>query len=114
MLYLAYITEDKNMKAIMNIEETAEYLGFSTKKIYRLVEENKIPASRIGRQYRFMKDIIDTWLRENTVYEGPGWNKRLNIVLKNMRKNADTTENDISEEIKKVRKEHRDKTKNSH
>jgi excisionase family DNA binding protein len=49
---------------IMSVGEIAKYLGFSTKKIYRLAEEGKIPASRVGRQYRFVKSLIDDWLQE--------------------------------------------------
>ena len=49
---------------IMDVGEIAKYLGFSTKKIYRLAEEGKIPASRVGRQYRFVKTLIDDWLQE--------------------------------------------------
>lgn len=51
----------------MDVNEVAKYLGFSTKKIYRLAEERKIPASRVGRQYRFIKKIIDEWLKEMSI-----------------------------------------------
>jgi excisionase family DNA binding protein len=27
----------------------------------------KIPASKIGRQYRFSKDIVDSWLRDRII-----------------------------------------------
>jgi excisionase family DNA binding protein len=54
-------------KRIMDVGEVARYLGFSTKKIYRLAEDRKIPASRVGRQYRFVKKVIDEWLKDMSV-----------------------------------------------
>lgn len=55
-------------KTIMDVGEVAQYLGFSTKKIYRLAEDRKIPASKVGRQYRFVKKAIDDWLKQMSVY----------------------------------------------
>jgi len=54
-------------KEIMDIKELSEYLGIGKSKIYNLIKQKKIPASKIGRQYRFSKDIIDNWLKERIV-----------------------------------------------
>ena len=54
-------------KQIMDIKELSEYLGIGKSKIYSLIKQKKIPASRIGRQYRFSKDIVDNWLKERIV-----------------------------------------------
>ncbi|PIU42179.1 MAG: DNA-binding protein [Candidatus Omnitrophica bacterium CG07_land_8_20_14_0_80_42_15] len=54
-------------KMIMDVNEVAKYLGFSSKKIYRLAETKQIPASRVGRQYRFLKNIIDDWLKDMSI-----------------------------------------------
>ncbi len=51
-------------KEIMNLKEIAEYLSFSQKKLYNLVKEEKIPFAKIGGQYRFVKEEIDLWLKE--------------------------------------------------
>jgi len=60
--------ENKNTnKQIMDIKELSEYLGIGKSKIYSLIKQKKIPASRIGRQYRFSKDIVDNWLQERIV-----------------------------------------------
>lgn len=99
------------LKSIMNIEEVADYLGFSTKKIYRLVETNKIPASKIGRQYRFLKDVVDDWLEDKNILVKPDWNQRLDRVLERMRKRAskaNISAQDIEQEISKVRLEKRE------
>lgn len=54
---VAHVTPD-----VMDVKDLARYLKFSPIKIYRLVEEGVIPARKIGRQYRFVKSLIDEWL----------------------------------------------------
>ncbi len=56
-------------KNVMSVQETADYLGFSDAKVYKLIEAKKIPASRVGRQYRFLKDVLDMWLTRNIISE---------------------------------------------
>jgi len=60
-------TSQKDVKEVMDIKELSEYLGIGKSKIYNLIRNKKIPASRIGRQYRFSKDVIDTWLKEKII-----------------------------------------------
>jgi len=57
------------MKDVMSIKELAEYIGMSKSKIYQLIKSKKIPASKIGRQYKFSKDVIDEWLKEKIITE---------------------------------------------
>lgn len=54
-------------KEIMDVKELAQYLRIGKSKIYALIRQKKIPASRIGRQYRFSKDVIDAWLKERII-----------------------------------------------
>ncbi|MBI4386300.1 MAG: helix-turn-helix domain-containing protein [Elusimicrobia bacterium] len=51
----------------MDIKTLAQYLGMGRSKIYNLIRQKKIPASRIGRQYRFSKPLIEQWLRERLI-----------------------------------------------
>jgi len=64
----------KEFKQVMDIKELSEYLGIGKSKIYSLIRQQKIPASRIGRQYRFSKDVVDNWLKEKiiTKHDEPG------------------------------------------
>ncbi|MFC1679060.1 helix-turn-helix domain-containing protein [Elusimicrobiota bacterium] len=52
---------------VMDIKTLAQYLGMGRSKIYNLIRQKKIPASRIGRQYRFAKGLIDQWLEEQLI-----------------------------------------------
>jgi excisionase family DNA binding protein len=44
----------------------AEYLRLSEAKVYRLANERQIPAIRIGKSWRFRKDLLDEWLSRCT------------------------------------------------
>jgi excisionase family DNA binding protein len=51
---------------LMTLEELASYLRVTKKTIYRLLEREYIPATRVGRQWRFDKASIDIWLSESS------------------------------------------------
>lgn len=42
---------------LMDFEETKRYLKLTKSTFYRLLQNNQIPASKIGRQWRFKKGI---------------------------------------------------------
>ncbi len=50
----------------MTLEELANYLRVAKKTIYRLLERGRIPARKVGHQWRFNRASIDTWLRESS------------------------------------------------
>ncbi len=52
---------------VMDIKALAQYLGMGRSKIYGLIRQKKVPASRIGRQYRFSKPLVDAWLKERLI-----------------------------------------------
>ncbi|MDD5656010.1 MAG: helix-turn-helix domain-containing protein [Elusimicrobia bacterium] len=56
-----------NVPEVMDIKTLALYLGMGRSKIYGLIRQKKIPASRIGRQYRFSKPLVDAWLKERLI-----------------------------------------------
>lgn len=49
---------------IMTPKEAAKYLGFHLVTIYRLLKKSEIPATKIGGQWRFKKDVLDAWLMD--------------------------------------------------
>jgi excisionase family DNA binding protein len=48
--------------AFLTTEEVLGYLQVNLRTIYRLIKAGKIPAVRVGRQWRFRKRDIDAWL----------------------------------------------------
>ena len=47
---------------IMTPKEAAKYLGFHLVTVYRLLKKKEVPATKIGGQWRFKKDVLDAWL----------------------------------------------------
>ena len=54
----------RNGSGVMGIKDTAAYLEVHRSTIYRLVGNGRIPAFKLGGQWRFKKDVIDRWLTE--------------------------------------------------
>lgn len=51
-----------NDDSFLTTEEVLEYLQVNLRTVYRLIKAGKLPAVRVGRQWRFRKRDIDTWL----------------------------------------------------
>jgi excisionase family DNA binding protein len=49
-------------ETFLTTEEVLEYLQVNLRTVYRLIKAGKIPAVRVGRQWRFRKSDIDAWL----------------------------------------------------
>lgn len=49
----------------MTLKEIAEYLNVSKDSIYRLAQKREIPASKLGNLWRFRKEEIDDWMKNN-------------------------------------------------
>jgi len=53
------------LDTLMTLEEVAAYLRLSRDTVYRMVQSGKIPASKVGTQWRFRKKELDGWLEAN-------------------------------------------------
>src|SRR5512146_3011976 len=49
---------------VMTVGEVSEYLHVHPSTIYRLIKRRKIPAFRIGSDWRFNVETIDKWRAE--------------------------------------------------
>lgn len=47
---------------ILTVRDVAGYLRLSQAKVYRLAREGSLPVFRIGKAWRFRKDLLDEWL----------------------------------------------------
>ena len=50
---------------IMNIEEVAEYLRLKPQTIYTWAQEKKIPAAKLGKEWRFKRSVINKWFNQH-------------------------------------------------
>lgn len=48
----------------MTVRDVAAYLRLSQDLIYRWAQQGKIPASKVGGQWRFKRERIDLWIEE--------------------------------------------------
>jgi excisionase family DNA binding protein len=57
-------------EVFLTTEEVLEYLQVNLRTVYRLIKAGKIPAVRVGRQWRFRKRDIDAWLDTQRTQSG--------------------------------------------
>ena len=58
---------------ILTLEEVALYLRLKPQTIYRWAQEKRIPAVKLGKEWRFRKSILDRWLDEQMSTEDSGF-----------------------------------------
>ena len=46
---------------ILTVEEVAAYLKLTPATIYTWAQTGKIPAAKLGKEWRFRKSVIDAW-----------------------------------------------------
>jgi len=53
-------------REVMNIRQASQYLGVSPDTLYKYVNEQKIPAFKLGNRWRFKKSKLDQWMEEKS------------------------------------------------
>lgn len=53
------------MDEIMTLEEVAKYLKLKPQTIYTWAQNDKIPAAKLGKEWRFKRSIIDKWFNNH-------------------------------------------------
>ena len=46
---------------ILTIDEVADYLRLTPQTIYKWAQEKRIPAVKLGKEWRFRRSVIDKW-----------------------------------------------------
>lgn len=46
----------------LSVEEIAKYLGVSKESVYRWLDSKKLPAHKVGRQWKFKVSEVDKWV----------------------------------------------------
>jgi putative molybdopterin biosynthesis protein len=59
-------TPTEEMPRFMNVRQVARYLQINEKKVYALVNEGRIPATRLTGKWLFPRDLVDQWLLESS------------------------------------------------
>jgi len=59
-------TDMADSREVMNIRQASQYLGVSPDTLYKYVNEQKIPAFKLGNRWRFKKSRLDQWMEEKS------------------------------------------------
>ena len=57
-----YVGTEEHVSPVLTSVEAAEYLKMHVKTVCRLAKEGKIPAKKVGSEWRFLKSVLDRWL----------------------------------------------------
>jgi putative molybdopterin biosynthesis protein len=72
-------------REMLNTKELAEYLNINEKQVYKLIQDKKIPATRITGKWTFPKQLIDAWIikcaEENVTVKGKAPQPGSHIVV---------------------------------
>jgi excisionase family DNA binding protein len=58
---------------ILTLEEVAHYLRLKPQTIYKWAQDRRIPAVKLGKEWRFRRSIIDRWLDQQMLSEDSGF-----------------------------------------
>lgn len=56
----------RKISPFMSVKDVAEYLHLNTKKVYSLVSEGRIPATKVTGKWLFPRKLVDQWLMESS------------------------------------------------
>src|SRR5258705_11498531 len=69
-------------REVMNIRQASQYLGVSPDTLYKYVNEQKIPAFKLGNRWRFKKSKLDQWMEEKSIELEPRGKKKPRAAVK--------------------------------
>jgi excisionase family DNA binding protein len=52
---------DANYQAYLTVEDVAKRFGVDVSTVYRLVKRGKLPAFKVGSQWRFSEARLEEW-----------------------------------------------------
>jgi excisionase family DNA binding protein len=52
------------MAGVLTLEEVADFLHVHPSTVYRLLKKRRIPAFRMGSDWRFNQESIEQWVKQ--------------------------------------------------
>ena len=73
------------MSSLMNTKDAAQYFGINEKKIYSLISDQGLPATKVTGKWLFQRHLLDRWLEHHTenyptIEAGPESYQKLLII----------------------------------
>ncbi len=69
-------------KEILTTKDVAEYLNIHPLTVHRYAREGKIPAFKIGTDWRFHKKYLEKWIKQKLIYNLQGNEKKGQLLIK--------------------------------
>ena len=60
----------------LSVEDVARRFGVNATTVYRLAQRGRLPAFKIGNQWRFSEEMLEAWVSEQTAAERTRLQKR--------------------------------------
>jgi excisionase family DNA binding protein len=58
---------------IMTVEEVAKYLKLQPQTVYKWAQEGQIPGAKLGKEWRFRRQILDEWVDNSIILSKGGF-----------------------------------------
>ena len=55
----------RETERLMTLEEISDYLQISIHTLYKMAQQDRIPAFKVTNKWRFRKSEIDSWIEKN-------------------------------------------------
>ncbi len=69
------------LKEILTAKEVAEYLNIHPLTVHKYAREGKIPAFKLGMDWRFHKKFIERWIKEKSAFNANNGKERRKSAL---------------------------------
>ena len=56
-------------KTFLSVEDVAGRFGVNTSTVYRLTQRGFLPGFKVGGQWRFSKEMLDSWVADRVCME---------------------------------------------
>ncbi|NSW84279.1 MAG: excisionase family DNA-binding protein [Syntrophothermus sp.] len=60
----------ENLPAVMDLQETARFLGVGYRTVLRLAHRQGFPALRLGKKFLVNRDLLRVWLEREMGKQG--------------------------------------------
>jgi len=61
---------EEKVNDILTIDEAAELLRIPRSTVYKLAQQDRIPAQKVGRQWRFHRRTLEKWIAGEVQFDG--------------------------------------------
>ncbi len=59
--------DSSDVPEVMDIRQASQYLGVSRETLYKYLNEERIPAFKLGNRWRLKKTVLDRWMERESV-----------------------------------------------